>query len=90
MFIVPALACHSLFTDTIIQSEAKNLSFFTHLIWNPQLQKTGAGVPLELFFAAHVAGSFAHDLIVRRPPRQPAFLGGQLQRFFAVEFGLVH
>src|SRR5258708_2236218 len=41
----------------------------------------GRGVPSKLLF-------FAYDLIVPRTPRQPALFGGELQGFFAVEFGL--
>src|SRR6266704_5371604 len=43
--------------------------------------RRGRGVPSKLLF-------FAHDLVVRRSARQPALLGGQLQRFLTVELGL--
>jgi len=44
----------------------------------------GAGSNLVLVVAP------AHDLVVRRAAGDAAFLGGELQRFFAVELGLVH
>src|SRR6266702_2392559 len=43
--------------------------------------RRGRGVPSKLLF-------FAHDLVVCRSARQATLLGGQLQGFLAVEFGL--
>src|SRR5205807_5829452 len=42
----------------------------------------------DLLVAIHRALLPAHNLVVCRTPRQPAFLGGELQGFFAVELGL--
>jgi len=53
----------------------------------------GSGIPPaahKSILGARLPVALTHHFVIRGAPRQAAFLGGQLQRLFAVELGLVH
>jgi hypothetical protein len=57
---------------------------------NTYEKQGGGGVPSALLLATRLVVAKTHDLVVGCAAGDAAFFRGELQRFFAVELGLVH